>query len=74
MDVLQWRAGNSLAHCVLWKGLEDTTFTRVTRNAAVRRVSASLRSPVWLHFWATVVKGHAVIKELDPLETGIIEF
>lgn len=32
------------------------------------------KTPCGCHFWAMVVKGHAVIKELDPLETGMIEF
>ena len=39
-----------------------------------KRLSITEKTPCGCHFWAMVVKGHAVIEELDPLETGMIEF
>ena len=39
-----------------------------------KRLSITEKTPCACHFWAMVVKGHAVIEELDPLETGMIEF
>lgn len=66
--MLQWRAGNPLAHCVLWKGLEGHYIHQSDKECSREKGLSITEKPRggFISGPATVVKGHAVIKELDP--------